>query len=254
MPPFADHFSGVAASYAAFRPSYPKKLIEFLAGLAPGRDLAWDCGTGSGQAAVLLADRFTTVVATDASREQIAHARGHPGVTYRVALEDDSGLADGSADLVTVAQALHWLDLGRFYGEVHRVLRPRGILAAWTYTSVRLPADLGRIVDAFYADRVGRYWPPQRRQVETGYREMEFPFEEIPTGDWSIPARIDRATLLGYVGTWSAVKECRAREGVDPIAELEADLLPHWPDAAEQVEARWPLAVRAGRLPDRGSS
>jgi len=248
VPSFADHFSGVAASYAAFRPSYPKGLIEHLAGLAPARHLAWDCGTGNGQAAVLLADHFSRVVATDASGGQIAHALPHPGVGYHVALEDDSGLEDASADIVTVAQALHWLDLGRFYREVHRVMKPRGIFAAWTYAGVRLPRGLGRIVDGFYSERVGRYWRPERRHVETGYSEMEFPFEELPPGEWSIAARIDRAALLGYVGTWSAVKECRAREGIDPIVELEASLLPLWPDAREQVEATWPLAVRIGRL------
>ena len=72
-------------------------------------------------------------VATDASEEQIRHAQAHPRVEYRVAIAHASGLPPHSADLVTVAQALHWFDLPPFYAEVRRVLRPGGIVAAWCY-------------------------------------------------------------------------------------------------------------------------
>ncbi|HUO52389.1 MAG TPA: class I SAM-dependent methyltransferase, partial [Gemmatimonadaceae bacterium] len=124
MTGFRDHFSTRAAEYAAYRPSYPPELLDYVTGLCARRELAWDAGTGNGQAAVLLAERFARVVATDASAEQIARARPHPRVEYRVAREDDSGLAPASADLVAVAQALHWFDRSRFYAEARRVLRP----------------------------------------------------------------------------------------------------------------------------------
>lgn len=124
MASFADHFSGHAKAYAACRPTYPTGLIEYLASLCAARKLAWDAGTGSGQAAVRLAAHFERVLATDASPEQIGHAQAHQRVEYRLALAHDSGLPSHSADLVTVAQALHWFDLPRFYAEVRRVLRP----------------------------------------------------------------------------------------------------------------------------------
>jgi SAM-dependent methyltransferase len=249
MTTFSDHFSSCAGAYAAFRPAYPAALIDHLAGLAPGRELAWDCGTGSGQAAVLLAERFARVVATDASAEQIRHAAPHPRVTYRVGLEDGSSLDDGTADLVTVAQALHWFVRPRFYGEVHRVLRPGGVLAAWTYGMLEVSPAVDAIVARFYADRVGRYWPPERRHVETGYRDLEFPFPELEPGSWSTETRLTRPQVLGYVGTWSAVKECRAQEGVDPVTELERELTRAWSDSGEPRTARWPIALRVGRRP-----
>ncbi|HVP70561.1 MAG TPA: class I SAM-dependent methyltransferase, partial [Gemmatimonadaceae bacterium] len=114
MAEFHDHFSTRAADYAVYRPSYPPALIAYLAQLAPGRDLAWDAGTGNGQAAVMLAAHFSHVVATDASEEQIRRAQANAKVAYRVAREGDSGLEAKSVDVATAAQALHWFDPARY--------------------------------------------------------------------------------------------------------------------------------------------
>ncbi len=58
----SDHFTAVAGQYAAFRPSYPDELFDWLASIAPQRKLAWDCGAGSGQATAALASRFERVL------------------------------------------------------------------------------------------------------------------------------------------------------------------------------------------------
>ena len=119
---FKDHFSGLAADYAQYRPRYPGALFDYLAKTTPAQKRAWDCACGSGQATLDLAERFEAVIATDASAKQIAAARPHPRVTYAVGRAEDSGLEDNSVDLITVAQSLHWFDLNLFYGEVRRVL------------------------------------------------------------------------------------------------------------------------------------
>src|SRR4051812_48058251 len=107
---FKDHFSGHADRYGAYRPTYPAAIFEYLSSLCPSRDLAWDCATGNGQAAHALAPCFRAVVATDASREQIGQARPHDRITYAVAPAGRTAIPYASVDLVTVAQALHWLD------------------------------------------------------------------------------------------------------------------------------------------------
>lgn len=252
MSTFHDHFSSVADAYAAFRPRYPSTLLQFLATAANGRELAWDAATGNGQAAVLLADLFDRVRATDASAAQVARAASHPRIAYAVAREDDSGLADASVDLVTVAQALHWFDLSRFYAEVDRVLKPGGVLAAWSYARLTINSDIDRAIDDFYARRVGAYWPPERRHVETGYRGLAFPYPDEPSPGWSITTEIDRTGLLNYIGTWSAVQEGRRREGRDPLLDLVAPLTEFWPDATERRPVRWPIALRWGRRTRRG--
>ncbi|HEY6066574.1 MAG TPA: class I SAM-dependent methyltransferase, partial [Thermoanaerobaculia bacterium] len=180
MSSFPDHFSGVAGAYAEHRPRYPDRLFEWVAGLAPRRELAWDCATGNGQAALGLADHFERVIATDASPAQIAAAVPHPRVEYRVAPAESSGLAAESADVVTVGQALHWFDRPAFYAEVRRVLRPGGVLAAWTYGHCLLgDPSADAAMRRFYSETVGPCWPPERALVDEGYRSIELPFEEI---------------------------------------------------------------------------
>lgn len=245
---FADHFSGVSAAYAAFRPHYPEALFDILAQAAPARTAAWDCGTGSGQAAVGLARHFAQVTATDASDAQIAHATPHAGVTYRVASAEASGLPDGSMDLVTAAQAVHWFDRPRFWVEARRVLRPRGVIAVWTYALFEIAPDIDPIVRRFYAETVGPCWPPERRLTEARYRTIDFPFAEFPLPELEIAQPVTLDDVAGYIRTWSATRGFVARHGRDPVDDLVVELSPLWGDPGTTRIARWPLAVRAGRV------
>ena len=127
---FKDHFSHQAADYAKFRPRYPREMFEYLATIVQSKKVAWDCATGNGQAAVELAAVFDRVIATDASKKQIANAQPHDRVEYRIAPAEKSGLESDSIDLVMVAQALHWLDSSRFYPELRRVLKDDAAFAA----------------------------------------------------------------------------------------------------------------------------
>ena len=103
---FKDHFSGQAVEYAKFRPRYPDKLFEYLASISPRHELAWDCATGNGQAAVGLARHFDSVIATDSSAQQIKSAQPNDRISYRVAPAEASGIDSASVDLILVAQAL----------------------------------------------------------------------------------------------------------------------------------------------------
>ena len=244
---FHDHFSGHAADYARFRPRYPETLFADLAALCDEHREAWDCGTGSGQAAVRLADYFDHVAATDASPQQLEHAQHHPRIAYRVAAETDSALADHSVDLVTVAQALHWFDAARFFAEVRRVLKPRGIVAVWCYNLSRIGEPFDSVLHRFYAETIGPYWPPERILVEQGYRGIEFPFEELPPPQCVMEQELSLVGLLNYLGTWSATKRFEQNQGHSPLPVLEDELLPLWGDPRQPRRVVWPLNVRVGR-------
>src|SRR5687768_2451412 len=201
---FADHFSSVAEGYASYRPQYPAALFAYLAELASSRALAWDCAAGSGQATQGLIPWFDRIVATDASAAQLAGAPPHPKVTYHVATAESSGLVEASANLVTVAQAAHWFDHDRFHAELRRVAAPDGVIAIWCYGLHRISPAIDDVIDAFYRNVIGPYWPPQRALIEAGYRTIPFPFDELSPPAFEMTARWTFPQLLGYLRTWSA--------------------------------------------------
>jgi SAM-dependent methyltransferase len=245
---FRDHFSAHADEYRAYRPTYPPELFAFLAEADPGRDLAWDCGTGNGQAALGLAEHFAHVVATDASAKQIAEARPHPRVEYAVAPAEKCPLPDRIADLVVVAQALHWFDHDAFYAEVRRVCRPGALFAATCYYAPSAGPEIEPVLRRFQTEFVGPYWPPGRHWVDEGYRTIPFPFPELPAPRFGLSVAADLAWFLGYLGTWSATKEFTKANDFDPVARLRDEFAAAWGDPAAVRPVRWELAVRVGRV------
>ena len=243
-----DHFSGHADLYEAFRPTYPNSLFAYLASLCPLHDLVWDCATGNGQAAVPLAAYFRAVIATDGSQKQIDQGRPCENVRYLVAPADAAPIDDGSVDLVTVAQALHWLDLNGFYAEVRRVSRPAGMIAVWCYQLHTVAPEIDAIVHHLYADIVGADWPPERRLVEEGYRTLAFPFEEFAPPRFQMVLSWDLEHLLGYLGSWSSVQRYRGRTGFDPLTLIQAELEAAWGDPGQTRDVTWPLHLRVGRI------
>ncbi|MCW8948962.1 MAG: class I SAM-dependent methyltransferase [Sedimenticola sp.] len=247
---FKDHFSTNSSGYSRFRPVYPSALYQYLATLTQNNDLAWDCATGSGQAARQLAQHFKQVIATDASESQIKAATPCNSIVYRVCPAEQTDLPDQSIDLVTVAQALHWFDLEPFYAEVKRVLVKRGIIAVWTYNLFRLSPEIDALVNQLYRVTLANYWPAERQLVENGYADLPFPFkqvQEIPefamTAHWSLPH------MLGYLRTWSAVTRCIDVTGNDPVTQIAAQLEQAWGDPTQERAVAWPLSMRIGINP-----
>ncbi len=243
---FADHFSAHAATYATYRPRYPQALFHWLAVVAPGTALAWDAGTGNGQVATGLVQRFARVVATDASPEQLARAVPHARIAYRVA-RYESGIAERSAQLVTVGQALHWFDVPAFSREARRVLQPGGVLAAFAYQHSMVSDAVDLVVRHHHDVTLGHYWPPERQHVVDGYRAIALPIDELVppplemVEDWTL------AQFTGYLRSWSATQRCLAARGEAPVAAFEAALAEAW-GAVPRRTVTWPLVIRAGEI------
>ena len=157
------------------------------------------------------------------------------------------GLAGCRFDLITVAQALHWFDVEAFYLEVRRLLRPGGVLAVWSYQLLRCDPEIDALLDRFDRDIVGPYWPPERRLVEAGYRDLPFPFPQIPAPAFDMRADWELAQLIGYLGTWSSVQRYRKTLGRNPLQRLVPSLASAWGKANARRRIRWPLALLAGR-------
>ncbi len=188
------------------------------------------------------------MIATDASAAQIASAPTLPHADFRVALAEQSGLPDASVDLVCVAQALHWFDLPRFYAVVTRVLRPGGVIAVWAYgiTHLEGPA-VDAIVQDYYGNVLGPYWPPSRQWVESGYHTLSFPFAELTPPSFAMTAAWTMEQLLGYFSTWSATNRSIKATGENPLVALREKLAPVWGDPDSPRRVAWPVPLRIGR-------
>lgn len=238
-----DYFSKGAANYGNYRPSYPQALFTHLTTLAPSLECAWDCATGSGQAARVLAEHFATVIATDASAAQIERAQCHDRIKYAVATAERSALAPASIDLVTVAQALHWFDLDAFAVETMRVLKPGGAIAAWTYNLLSVIPAVDTVVKRLYHGPLRPFWPVERRHVESGYRDLALPFRQRSCPDFAMTTQWSVDHLLGYLSTWSALERCIADNGENPLEVIADELRLAWGATAVRTVS-WPLSVR----------
>jgi SAM-dependent methyltransferase len=243
---FKDHFSKQAADYARFRPGYPRELFDYLVSIAPSRRLAWDCGTGNGQAAAGLASVFDAVIATDASEKQITNAELHERVDYLVAPAEDSSIDFGTVDLIMVAQALHWFDLDRFYAEARRVLKSDGVLAASAYNLLHINPAIDEVVNRYYYEVVGPFWPQERKLVEQ-FDNLPFPFHEIDPPKFEMTAQWNLDHLVGYLRTWSSTQRFMAAKGSDPLKQILGELRAAWGTPEQTRNVIWPLTLRIGR-------
>lgn len=247
-PGFHDHFSEGAADYARYRPHYPDALFAAIAERSPARRLAWDCATGSGQAASSLANHFDRVVATDASVSQLERAVRAPRVDYAGMIAESRALARGSVDCVTVAQAAHWLEHEGFTRVVREVATPGALVVYWTYALPQVTPRVDASVAWLHDDLLGdAHWSPERKHVNELYRAIPFDFEEIAFPQLEMRAEWTGAEFLGYILTWSAIRSFRRARGDAPLDAWRRELQGAWGDDVRRP-VTWPLGVRAGHV------
>jgi SAM-dependent methyltransferase len=248
MSSFKDNFSKQADMYVKYRPLYPTELYAFLSSLTSDHELAWDCGTGNGQAATGLAEFYKKVIATDPSEQQIKNCLPHKNVTYLVEKAEQSSLPSNSVDLVTVANALHWFDFDAFYKEVNRVLKNNGVIAAWTMSLPSISPDLDPIIRRYHDHTVDAHWQAENRLVEKEYTTIPFPFQTIPTPSFFCEKEMTLDGLIGYLNTWSATQRFITAQQFNPTDQLRKDLLNVWTDSTSKKKLRWRLILKVGQV------
>ncbi|KAL2320679.1 hypothetical protein Fmac_029648 [Flemingia macrophylla] len=259
----AELFVKQAKQYADARPTYPQQLFQFIASKTPSHNLVWDVGTGSGQAARSLAVIYENVIATDASEKQLEFAAELPNVRYQhtpptMSMTELEQMVSpqGSIDLVTIAQALHWFDLPTFYQQVKWVLKkPNGVIAAWSYYLPRVSDAVDTVFDQLYSTDVRPYWDPARKLVDDNYRSIDFPFEPVNGADHTGPFEFVTETVMNlgdfltYIKSWSAYQTAKEK-GVELLGE---DVIQKfklaWGEDGQKV-AKFPIYLRIGRAWD----
>ncbi|OUS04676.1 hypothetical protein A9Q81_06020 [Gammaproteobacteria bacterium 42_54_T18] len=249
MAQFKDHFSSASDNYKTFRPTYPAELFSWLAQQCDTAEKVWDCGTGSGQAALEHSKHFQQVLATDASEAQIIQAEVRNNITYRVSPAEVLDAPDQSFDLITVAQAIHWFDLSEFFKTIERVLKPGGHLAVWGYQFINTDTGLDQVIEHFHSNIVGPYWPPERKLLNDGYTDIPFPYPRIEVPEFSMRANWTLPHLIGYLNTWSAVKKYEQVNNNNPLQAIIPDLEKIWGAAQQTKCVYWPLNLYLGQKP-----
>ncbi|MDO7883915.1 class I SAM-dependent methyltransferase [Hymenobacter cheonanensis] len=241
-----DRFSAQAAHYARYRIDYPPELYAWLLPQVPNRLRAWDCATGNGQVAAVLAQYFREVEATDLSASQLALAPGLPNVHYQVATAEHTPFPDDYFDLITVGQAVHWFDIEAYHREVRRVAGPGTVLAEWGYGLCRLDSDaLNQVLDEFHDQTSAPYWDTNRQHITEEYARIPFPFARVRRAHFSVVRYWKIEDMLGYLRSWSATANyARQHDGADMVA-LVADKLTQLWGAGERAIAV-PIFARAG--------
>lgn len=220
-----DHFSKQSSLYAKFRPTYPQELYTWLLSLVEKKGKAWDCGTGNGQVAIELAKYFEKVIATDISQKQLDKATPAKNIVYEVSRSEKTIFKNDFFDLITVAQAIHWFDFEAFYQEVHRVLKPKGVLALWGYGLLRIEPAIDELLDHYYQHIIGPYWASERKHIDNHYQNIGFPFENTPPPqNFFIETTWTIDQMEGYLNTWSSLQTFLKTHTYNPVDELIAQM------------------------------
>jgi SAM-dependent methyltransferase len=241
-----DLFSGHAKEYAAFRPTYPASLYDFILKQVKDKKTAWDCGCGNGQVSKILSERFDKVYATDISSDQIANAVKKENIIYSVCPAEKTPFENQQFDLVTVGQALHWFDIPAFCNEARRVSKPGGVIAVWGYSLLTVDKGIDLFINNFYTSVIGPYWDKERKLVDDRYRTIDFPFTRIDVPQFEFSFNWTLEELRGYISTWSGVQKYIKQNQVDPVESLVAELRPLW--GSESKKVSFPLFVRMGKV------
>ena len=243
-----DLFSSQSDAYARFRPTYPEELIEYITSFCTEKETAWDCATGNGQAAALLSPYFKKVIATDISKGQIEKAIQKENIEYNVCSAETTQFKENTFDLITVAQAYHWLQWESFRNEAIRVCKNGAVIAVWMYN---LPSTGDNAVDNllkdFYTNIAGPYWDKERRFVDENYTTVSFDFEILPAKDFEIKTEWNREHFLGYLSSWSATKNFETANGYSPLNKIESPLKTLW-KTDEIKSISFPIILKLGRI------
>lgn len=245
-----DHFSSTSREYSFSRPTYPDVLYRFLNDITPNKDMAWDCATGNGQAAIGLCKYFKNVIASDASKGQLEHRFNRNNIMYEMFPAEKADIQDNSVDLITVAQAAHWFDLDRFYKEVTRISKSNGVLAIWSYGMHKIDNDIDKISEKLNVggDILGRYWPRETDYVKEDYKTIPFPFIEISSPKFEMTVNWNLDDLVCYMQTWSAVKRFSTEKKFNPLNLIMDELESLWRERDKRKVVKWAINLRVGKI------
>ncbi|KAI1318651.1 hypothetical protein EDD11_006152 [Mortierella claussenii] len=258
-----------SALYQSFRPGYNSNFFKMVYNYHARNhgqfDVAVDVGTGTGQVASVLAEKFKHVHGVDASATMLASAIQKPNITYHTSKgEDLSVIASSSVDVLTVAQALHWFDHPKFFSEVKRVLKPHGTFAAVGYSFAllekypRASERIHRLGDE--PDQLGTCWDWGRLILDNLYKSIDVPMQNVERHYFpninikeQLPAVMSEQMTMkhfrSYIKTWSSYKNyCEKYPDRPDIVDATIDTIMEEENLKDEdvVDVTWPTVLILG--------
>ena len=223
-----------ASIYRQYRPAYPQKVLEIITNYVKkwsgGYDVAVDVACGSGQSTFYLQNTFRRCIGVDISKAQVKEAsqacqeKGLPNIEFVQGSAADIPMEASSVDVVTIAQAWHWVDPESFYAECKRILKPGGCLAVYGYGNGQIinNTECNVLLKDFYTKTLKGYWNDRRRHIDNEFKEVVLPFSNTERHYTSMLHITSLDWFIGYVSTWSGYcKYCEENPGNKELQVME---------------------------------
>jgi ubiquinone/menaquinone biosynthesis C-methylase UbiE len=127
-----ENFTGRAENYAIGRPGYPKNSIDYICSMVSPSDVFCDIGAGTGKFVINLAERGYSIFAVEPNADMrnqcIVTLSKYDNAKLINGAAETTTLDDHCVDVITVAHALHWFNLKKFYHECQRIIKPGGLI------------------------------------------------------------------------------------------------------------------------------
>ena len=225
-----------ALLYAKFRPTYPSRAKELIAEFVNRNGGSFqkmvDVACGSGQSTFYMANLFSKVIGVDISQAQVNQAQAkskqfkYDNVEFSVGSAEDLPFEDSSVDVVTCAAALHWLDEKKFYSEADRILKSKGVMAAYGYGYVEPEHEKCRAtVTQFYQGTLKGYWADRLKYAENCFKDFRLPYANSERYYFFSDVELTLPDFIGYVSSLSGYcNYCKHHPGSTVLHQLEQDL------------------------------
>ncbi len=152
-------------------------------------------------------------------------------------------------DLITCAQAVHWLDFVPFYEEVRRTVKNKGLLAIWGYGLLKIGNSFDDIIHHFYQELIGPYWNEERKHIDSKYETIAFDFKEIKLSkQFYIENDMNLFELEGYFNSWSSVQNYIQSNHENPVNDLITKLKESWGNTNSTKKVIFPIFTKIGRI------
>jgi len=168
--------------YLTYRPLYPKEMINNIIRkhLSSPNDLVVDLWTGNGQVAIEFAKAGYTTIWIDPNKEMLASWHFHFLLDKRLGTAENTWLQDSSVDLITIGSSIHWFDIDAFFNEAYRILKPWGIITAFSYDAWKNIESLNSFLQDYFRENfITRF--NHGTQEELKKYIYEWKYKNLPT-------------------------------------------------------------------------